>query len=252
MTAQIRLKGRSLQMGNTVILTMTLAVTLLMLFSVNLMAAVYRGVFMPQLLSYDRVKLISLALSVMILAVCRWVLLILRYGADRYVLKKAQGLPAGSGDIFYYFRPRRAFGLRFFAFRLGAVKASLLILCHVPAILTVILLLRLSFVGTSAAVLAIIAATAVAFFMAGLHYYRRMTASLFPARYYYISGKTLNFRQLISASQLAMKDNQRLLHRTVNSFAGWFLLCLFVLPIGYVWGYFRQTMAVLAVKFMGE
>ena len=137
-----------------------------------------------------------------------------------------------------------------FCIKLRLLKAVWLAVALFPFAVCLILLLYAAGGGVSYLVALVLSFGTVAFLLSGIVFYRCVSASFFLAKYHFISGDCLTFRQMISASQESMKKRKRMLLRLRLSFAGWFLLCAFVAPLGYVWGYYNQTLAVAAGEFI--
>ncbi len=252
MISEIRLKGRSLLIGAVPLFSLTLAVCLLLTFSLSLMSLVYRSALLPAVDNYfgNYASYINLFAAAAILLSAVMAYIVLKTGSDRYMLKRAENVHAGTKDIFYYFSPRNFFSLLSVSLRLFLIRFSVFVFLNIPTGLCAFLLLSLSRSRFSAAVSAVLAAGCAAFFISSLWFYMRLTSSLFLVRYYFIKGEYLNFRHLTASSQNAMRGNIKSIRRLKLSFFGWFSLCVLILPIGYVWGYYRQTLAARANEIM--
>ena len=82
----------------------------------------------------------------------------------------------------------------------------------------------------------------------GVVTFGKISDTFFLVRYSFIKGDYLNFRHLLSLSQQNMSGKTEKLRRLKGSFTGWFLLCALILPIPYVWCYYRQTKACFAAE----
>lgn len=252
MSSESRLKGRSLLIGAVPLFSLTLAVCLLLIFSLSLMSLVYRSALLPYVDNHfgKYAPYINLFAAAAILLCVIGAYAALKTGSDRYMLKKAENVHAGAKDIFYYFSPRKFFSLLSVSTRLFMIRLCVFLFLNIPTVLCALLLLSLSSSRFSAAVSAVLAAGCAAFFLSSIWFYMKLTSSLFLARYYFIKGEYLNFRHLTASSQNAMKGNIKSLCRLKLSFTGWFLLCILIVPSGYVWGYYRQTLAAGACEIM--
>lgn len=252
MTEKIRLKGRGLLIGAVPLSCLSVAVIIMMIVALSLLPLVYINALLPYLnehLSF-MTNYISVAVSLLIIFVIYMSYTAIKMGSDRYMLKKSQGIHADTKDIFFYFGSRGFFSLVTFSIRLFAVKVIIFIFFNIPTILCAVLLVYFSTSAFSAAVSLIIGAGCLAFAVNGVRYYKKATASLFLARFYFIKGEFISFRHLLSSSQNAMKGKEKELMRLKGSFIGWFFSCAFILPIGYVWGYYNQTLAAYADEIM--
>ena len=250
MLSEIRLKGRKLLIGAVFLSSLTLAVCIMLMLSLSLMPAVYRAAVLPHISGKDYAAAISLIVSFLLLILTFASLNALLLGSDRYMLKKAQNRYACTKDIFFYFRPFDFFRLLSLRLRLLTVRLALFILLNVPTVLCAFMLFLFVRERFSLAVTLILSAGTLAFLFSALYFYMRLSASLFLAEYYYITGEYLSFRHLIASSQSAMKGCSGYLFRLKLSFLPWLLSCIFLLPLGYVWGYYRQTLAACADEIM--
>lgn len=252
MTEKIRLKGRSLLVGAVPLSCLSVSVLIMMTVALSFLPLIYINTLQPYLNNTlgDTTKYISLFVSVFIAAIIYLFLSSFKMGCDRYMLKKAQNIHADTRDIFFYFKLKGFFSLAFLSIRLFIVKAVTLLFFNVPTILCLMLLIHLSTAPSSAAVSFILAVGCIAFAINAIGFYNRLLSTLFLVRYYFIMGEYINFRHLISSSQNAMRGKERELLRLKRSFIGWIFSCAFILPIGYVFGYYNQTLAAYAGEIM--
>lgn len=252
MVTRLRLKGRILLTDNVILISLLLSTTVMLLLCINFFVLVYelflRSHLEAVLSSY--ISLADMSVAFLLLAISYTVCLQVKLGADRYFLRLSQKKGSSVVDIFYYFSPRRAVSATVFSLRLGLLRLLWLAVAFFPCGICLFLLLSASYGGVSYLVAVVLAAGTLAFLFSGIYFYRNISASLFLARYHFIRGDCLNFRQMISSSQESMKKRKTTLFRLKMSFIGWFLLCLFILPAGYVWGYYKQTLAVAASEFI--
>lgn len=242
---ELRLKGRQKQGECSVILTMTFMIILLSMFSVNLIPLVYVSAVKPFLDSEINNK-VALAVSTVVLVTLWFVMSCLSYGSDRFMLKRAEDKTAGAGDIFYYFAPKKALGLIWFLMKFTSLKLLLFSLLSLPFCLCAGICCLLSAEGFSAAVCSIFAVFSLVFISLAVAAYLKISDSFFLVRYRYIKGEYLNFRHLLSQSQQDMLGKTKKLRLLKASFSGWFLLSLLIIPLPYVWCYYRQTKACFA------
>ncbi len=252
MVSLFRLKGRALQIDNTLIMTLAFFTGLALLVSVNFLPALYKRFIIP-LFDFER-EIIPFALncifSFIILGIAFGCYSSVRLGIKRYLLKKTVKKRSTSRDIFFYFRPAKFFTAFFYSMQASFVKLALLLFCFLPCIVCFVFVEYFSRQGVSALVCLSLAVTALCLFMNGGVFYSLFYSSFFLCDYYFIEGKYLTFRHLISCSQKNMRQKNTLLTRLKLSFVGWFILCLFIIPIPYVWGYYNQSLAVAAAEFM--
>ena len=245
MLYEMRLKGREKQGECSTILYMCFFIMMLTVVSVNLLPLVYVFAAKPLITSANK-EALTFTVSVMLLIVSTVCILCLSYGCDRFMLKRAENITAGAGDIFYYFRIKNSLKLICFALRFSIVKSMVFVALSVPFIICAYTFYVLSADGFSALVCSIFATFSILFFLLSLGTYRKITSFLFTVRYRYIKGEYINFRHLLSSAQLDMKDKIHEIRALKRSFFGWFLICFFIAPIPYVWCYYRQTLACFA------
>lgn len=252
MVSLYRLKGRALQIDNSLIMTLTFFTGLILLVTVNFLPALYRNLVLP-LFSFGEVLFsvtAEFAVASVFLLTSFGFYSSVRLGTKRYLLKKAQKKKPQVNDIFFYFTPKRYFSAFFYSVKTALVKLSLLAFCIAPSLICLAVVDRFSRQGVSALVCLSLTVTAVCLLVNGGVFYSLFYSSFFLCDYYYIEGTCLNFRHLLSCSQKSMCGKNTLLTRLKLSFAGWFLLCLLLLPVPYVWGYYNQSLAVAAAEFM--
>lgn len=252
MSEKIRLKGRGLLVGAVPLSYLTFAVRTMLVFSLSLLPAAYKSAFMPFLFEWigDKVRYVSLGFSLILIALIYMSYMALKVGSDRYMLKKAENVHADTKDIFFYFKPKSFIALAAFCVRVVIVKFLILLLLNLPTMLCAFLIAYLSQSVFSAAVTATLSFGCLAFLLNALRYYFKVTSSMFLMKYYFIKGEFINFKHLMASSQNAMKARGSEICKIKKSFIGWFVSCLFLLPIGYVWGYYNQTLAAYACEIM--
>lgn len=252
MAEKIRLQGRSLLVGAVPLSYLTFAVGAMLILSLSLLPLAYKSGVAPYLQGYlgEETKYFNLAFALILIVSGHMLYTALKIGSDRYMLKKAQNIHADTKDIFFYFRPKSFIGLLWLSLKLNLLKALIFLSFNVPTLICLSLIVNLSKSAFSAAVTLVLGAGCAAFLINAIRYYFKVTASLFLVKYYFIKGEYLNFRHLISSSQKAMKGKCSELLRLKNSFIGWFVSCTFILPAGYVWGYYNQTLAAYAAEII--
>ncbi len=254
MPSKLRIKGRILILGNVTLLTLTLATTVLLILCANFSVLIYEMVVAQKLSVYfaEYEKLVNFLVALLFLFFTFSVYSRIKLGTDRFFLRRAQKKGASAKDIFYYFHPMRTVGAVTFSLKMLLLKAFFLFLSLFPFTLSAVMLYILLKNDVSALVALSLLCGCVAFLICGIVFYKKMTSSFFLAKYYFIEGKFISFSHLISSSQEDMKKQRKILLRLRSGFIGWFLLCLLIVPIGYVWSYYNQTMAIAGESFMTD
>ena len=250
MISRIRLNGRALLIGNTTIMTMLLAVGIMLFICINMAVPGYE-IYIRDGIGDKRLTVFAdISASLAVILLCRGVWLQIRLGADRYFFRLADNKGARMSDIFYYFHPLRAFSAFFYKALLSAVKLPFLLVALFPPLLCFFIVNRLSYEGVSSLVALTLVVGCMLLSLNSVLFYRRVSGLLFLSDYIFISGEYLSFRQIFTFSVMTMKAHAKTLIRLKRSFYGWLLLCILILPAGYVWSYYRQTLAVAAAKFL--
>lgn len=252
MHRRLKIKGSILLSGNVAIMILTLATAVVLILSSNLFVLIYEIGMKSRVseLYGSRGIYIDFAVSLVLLFFCYSIYRRIKLGTDRFFLRRAQKKGGSAKDIFYYFHPLRAADAMIFSLKLLCLRSALLTVALLPFTLSFALLFYLVKNNVSLIVAVGLSVGCIAFFISGTVFYKNISRSFFLAEYYYIDGRFVSFRNLISGSQVDMKKQMKTLRRIKNSFGGWFLLCLLIVPIGYVWGYYKQTLAVAAATFM--
>ncbi len=252
MHKKLKIKGSILLSGNVAIMILTLATAVVLILSSNLFVLIYEIGMKSRVseLYGSRGVYIEFAVSFMLLFFCYSIYRRIKLGTDRFFLRRAQKKGGSARDIFYYFHPLRAADAMIFSLKLLFLRSALFTVALLPFALSCALLFTLIQSNVSLIVAVGLSSGCIAFFISGTVFYKNMSRSLFLSEYYYIDGKFVSFKNLISGSQEDMKKQIKTLRRLKYSFSGWFFLCLFILPIGYVWSYYKQTLAIAAATFM--
>lgn len=246
MVYKIRLKAREKQAECSTVLFLSFFITLLTVFTLNLLPLVYTVALKPLIPGTGEIA--SLILSGSLLTVSTVLYRCLSMGCDRFMLKRAENTVAGAGDIFYYFPLKRFCSLCGFSLIIFLRKFLIFLLLSLPSSVCAGICYSLCKKGFSAAVCSIFAVFTVLFFILAIITYLRICDTYFLVKYRYIRGDYLNMRQLFTSSQESMLPKIKRLRKMKLSFAGWFLLCLLIAPIPYVWAYYRQSKACFAAE----
>lgn len=174
----------------------------------------------------------------------------IRLGTKRFFFRRAQRKKPTSQDIFFYFRPKSFFRCLFYSLKIGLIRLSIFMFCISPCAVCIFLVYNFSHSGVSALVCLSLFVTAVCLFVNGTFFYISFFSSFFLCDYYFIDGSFVSFSHLVASSQKMMLHRKSLLIKLRLSFTGWFLLCIFLLPLPYVWSYYNQCLAVAAKDFM--
>lgn len=174
-----------------------------------------------------------------------------RSGTDRFYLRRAQGFDSKGRDIFFYFRPKKALSLVGFYINLYLRKLTVFIVCFAPFLsVSLFAAFAAERFGLSVEAFRVLLSTAVVLFVDGIIFFIRLNGFFFLARYFFVSDKYFSFRQLFAFSYKLIKDKKMTVLKKRLSFAGWFVGCLFLLPVSFVRSHYNRSMAELANDLM--
>lgn len=247
MAAKLRIKGRILLVGNEGLMHLVLATGVMLILCINFSVLTYE-LFIKK----GDNTLVDFTVSLFLFLFSRGICWLIHLGVDRFFLRRSQQAGERAADLFRYLNPVRAAGALAFGAVLSSLKLFYLLLSFLPFGAMLYILYYSAVRGVSVLVAASLAAGCVLLFISGAIFYTSISASLFTAKYHYICGDCISFRQIFSSSVQEMKHRKSLLIKLKLSFRGWFLLSLLVFPIGYVWSYYNQTLAVAAAEFMSH
>lgn len=254
MASLFRLKGRALQIGNLSLFTLTFLTAVMLIFTVSLLPVIYIKGAESYVQGYlgDYGVFANLGFAFFAYFFLLSVYGAIRLGTKRFFFRKAQRKNPTSKDIFFYFRPKNFFRCIFYSLRIGLIRLTVFLFCLSPCGVCLYFVYNFSLSGVSALVCLSLFATAVCLFINGMIFYLSFFSSFFLCDYYFIEGSFVSFSHLLASSQKMMLHRKSLLMKLRLSFIGWFLLCVFLFPIPYVWSYYNQCLAVAAGDFMKE
>ncbi len=252
MASLFRLRGRALQIGNLSLFTLTFLTAIMLVLTVSLLPVIYMKGAEPYIREYISGYGIYINLG-FASAFCIFIFSVsgaMRLGAKRFFFKKAQRKNPTSKDIFFYFRPGKFLKCIYYCLRIEIVRCTVFLLFLLPCAICVWLMYVFSVSGVSALVCLSLFVTAVCLFINGTAFYALFFSSFFLCDYYFIEGSFISFKHLIASSQKMMRKRKKLLMKLRLSFIGWFIMCIFIFPLPYVWSYYNQSLAVAAENFM--
>lgn len=246
--SMIKLRGRGFLIGNMSVLSLLFLSLWAFSVCINIMPEA-----VTQLLSENSVKIRSLSVigvSLGVIAIMLFTFSLSYLGLQRFFLRKAQRKGGRVKDLFFYFLPSESFSAFGFMCRYLLMKLFIYSFCYLPFFSGLLFMLRLLKSSASLSVTVIMLFTVILLFINGSVFSLSAKHSLFLVKYYYISGNYVSFRQLVSNSQREMKKHRKSLLSLELSFVWWFLSCLLVFPLVYVFLYHGQSKAVFAAEIM--
>lgn len=234
-------------MGNTFMLCLLFFTLLFLWLCLNMLPEIA-----VQTINFSKKDTVLIGVSIGVIALTFILFAFSDMGFTRYFLRKAQRSGGSVKDLFFYLAPKKAVKLLGFSIKLTLMKTLLFLLCFLPLAVNVLIFLSLAENSLSLKVSVVMLVSALLFFLSGCIFYSEITDSLFLVKYYYAKGEYLNFRQLVSSSQLQMKKHRASLVKLKLSFSLWLIFSLFFFPSAYVFSYYSQSKAVAASEFMSD
>lgn len=246
-TSLVKLKSKAYLMGNTFMLCLLFFTLLFLWLCLNMLPEIA-----VQTINFSKKDTVLIGVSIGVIALTFILFAFSDMGFTRYFLRKAQRSGGSVKDLFFYLAPKKAVKLLGFSIKLASMKTLLFLLCFLPFSVNVLIFLSLAENSLSLKVSVVMLVSALLFFLSGCIFYSEITDSLFLVKYYYAKGEYLNFRQLVSSSQLQMKKHRASLIKLKLSFSLWLIFSLFFFPSAYVFSYYSQSKAVAASEFMSD
>lgn len=195
----------------------------------------------------DRIARISLSVVGIVVSVL--VVPPVKLGIERWFFLRAKGEQVKVGDVFYYFtlsRFLRSQGAFWYSF---LIRSGVFFFFQFPALCIFGVLYTAVLQGESSYTIVISLALAGMLIAAlGLGFYFVYSADWFMYYYIIVSNDTIKLGKAYKFSTTLVKNAIGRLCLFKLSFLPWWLLCVFVFPVFYVWGYYKQSLAVLAYR----
>ena len=251
---RIKLTAKSHLLGNTltVFLVFTVFVSAVVLSgNFSFMASyLFRIPLLKEFASTDfAYRMLKITLSVAGIVLSALTVPDLTLGVERWFMLKAKGEVAQVKDIFYFFRfshflrAQAAFWYSFF------IRSGVFVFFQFPALcMSGIIYNAVKYGEIAYAILVSLLLTDVLLFLTGMVFYFVYSANWLIYSFIVVSDDTVSPDKAYALSaEFAEKSVGRLcLFRL--SFVPWWLLSVFVFPLFYVWGYYKQSLAVLAFE----
>lgn len=176
----------------------------------------------------------------------------LKLGFSRYFFMKAKGGKEGIRQIFYYLSIGRFFRGVKFSLAFYTLKVFFAVLCFLPAVIMTFVFLRYLNFGSLLSVAIVSLCFLFVLFVICTFFYLKIRRLFFLSEYIFIRYEEAKVLDCFRLSVEIMQKNTGKLFALRSGFVLWFASCVFLLPIAYVWGYYRQTMAVFAQNLLVE
>lgn len=243
MSEQTRLKARQLLSAGTFSAMLILLFQLLLSVLFNFLPLVWDALLSDAQL-FDLLAKTALSAVFAVLFLVSW--LLFRYGADFYFFKKASDEKSRLALFFEFWKPKHFYPALRLGISLFFVKLLYFCIFMFPCALFFLLTWYAVKNGCFTVTAMILLLGSVLMLVCSLWFYFGTMRLFFMCKYLFFKNPNLKTKQYLEQSVRLMKNQTRKLFCMRLSFFGWFLLCLFVVPIPYVWCYYKQAMAVRA------
>ncbi len=244
MITKLRLRGRGLIVGYSGLIGLLFSVEAALLFSFGLIPEAALSFF-------SSLKAFSVfAISSFLLIFLFYTVSLLNLGADRFLFFRAQKRNVKSGELFFFFKLKNFLSALKLVSLLFLLNSGIFLLCFLPFFASSFFLLKnigLSFSFKAAVILSL---ASILFLINGVHFYKSISSYFFLIEYLFIEDNSMKFSELLNISAEIKKGERKLLFKMKLSFIPWFLSCIFLVPLPYVFSYYKQTKAILAFEFL--
>lgn len=247
MSAEMRLKARQLTGGKILNPLRFIMVQLLLVAFLNFAVVFINGYFNSQNLY---VLFSKIAIAIVLFVLCYLMLSFLSLSADAYYIKSTFEKTKISSVLRHFSKPKISLGALKVKICVDLLRLVFFIICFMPSALMIIFTVYFFKNGISEYnAFIMLVSTAVMFFCSGLYYFK-LSRLLFLSRYLYVISSGYKTKEYIKRSINLMKNKTRQLFSIRLSFIGWFFSSIFIITIPYIYGYYKQTMAVTAKEII--
>ncbi len=251
---RIKIIAKSHLLGNTLSVLMIFVITLSaivvsgnfsFLFSYILRLPFISGILATQ----EALRIAKITFSVIGIVISILVVPPLKLGSERWFFLRAKGEKLKVGDLFNYFHLSSFLRSQSAFWYCTLVKTGVFVFFQFPAICVSGVLYSAAVQGESSYMIVVALAVAAAFLsISGSGFYFVYSAGWFMYYYIIVSNDTINLNKAYNFSVKLVKNSISKVCLFKLSFIPWWLLCVFVFPVFYIWGYYKQSLAVLAYR----
>lgn len=246
---KIKLTARARILGNSATLLLMFAFSFFVIFvsgNLSVIGNLIMNFIMPD--SYEKSAVIII-LSFIGILFCLLILPPLKLGRERYFFMKAKKEPVNFRDLFFCFSRKDYLKSLFSRWYELLIKTGAFLLFIFPSVcLSAVTYFAAKETDAALAVVIILAVGSFVLLSVGLAYYFVFSQSFFLYNIIIINNDNIKPSKAYSYSNGICGKSKLLLCRFKLSFIPWWLLCVFVFPAFYVWGYYKQSMALLQYR----
>lgn len=251
---KVKIVAKSYLLGNTAPVLIIFLVTVsavILLGDFSFLVSYGTENFLNRFITFtnEELKIVKIIASVLGTVLFALVIPALKFGYERWFYLKGAGKKTKVKEIFYYFhmsvflRSQTAFWYSFF------IKAGIFFFFQFPALCIGGVFLNAFTQGESASLILFVLFLGTVFLsLTGLIFYYIYSTNWFMYNYIVIADENIKLSSAYKFSEKFVKHSRRKVCLFKLSFIFWWLLCIFAFPTFYVWGYYKQSMAVLAFR----
>lgn len=244
MAGEMRIRARQLQngkaAGNIALLFVKVLLTVLP-FALTLVLQLSLNGSLAELAA-KAVLLLALALAF------PCAVSLFRISVARHFFLRAEDKTSPVRKTLCFFNFRRFFGALKFSLCFYALKLACGIVCFLPVFIFGFGFYAFLSAGSSLYVVFSLAVCLLLLICVCTFFYYKILRLFFLSKYIFACRQDIKIKTCFETSAKIMHKSTGTLFRLRLSFALWFSLCVLLLPLFYVWGYYEQTMAVFAQK----
>lgn len=243
--SKYRLVGKTLPVFTAYILILFLSVILgnfsfLISESIKMSGFAFSGVT-SEMITKSAVSVTGIILVLVIVSP-------LRLGCERWFLLSAKGENVKLKELFYYFTPKGILkSVSAVTYSATRKTAAFLLFLFPSFCLSGVLYFSFREGEISLYISYALLAFSIFLFVAGLCFYFVYTARYFAYYSIIVSNKTINPRLAFEKSVEITEGAYLKICFFRLSFLPWFLLCALIFPSFYVWGYYKESRAMLSL-----
>lgn len=251
---KLKLIAKSYLLGDTFAVLSVFVITLTAIvfsgdFSFIISSLLKLGFSSFRLLSKENEQILKIVLSSVGIILFIIITPPLKLGVERWFFFRAAGEDTKIKDLFRYFIPSLFLRAQMGFWYATVIKSAVFIFFLFPSLCIFGVLYSSTLVGeASLAILFSLFVTDVILLLIGLSFYFIYSANWFMYYYIIVANETIKLSKAYKYSEGLMKKSNMRVCTFKLSFAPWWLLCAFIFPTFYVWGYYKQSMAVLAYR----
>lgn len=194
-------------------------------------------------------RILTITLSAVGIVISALIIPPLKLGLERWFFIKGKGEAVRVRDAFYFFSLSYFLRCQSAFWYATTIKAGVFLFLQFPTFCVFgILYYALSSGSISYMIILSLAVAGVILLLSGLLFYFIYSAQWLMYYYIIVSNDTIKLDKAYNHSINMTKNSVHKICLFKLSFLPWWLLCALIFPAFYVWGYYKQSLAVLAYR----